>query len=166
MKQMINSITEKFGALDGVFVNAATNKPSGSIFDLSEEQWLEHVFVNVKSTYLTCKLAAQNMTVYGGNIVILGSGIGHDGGANNSAYAASKAVNWSLTQSLAKELSQWQINVNELIPGPVITDMNPGASGPTWKRPQDVVETALNLANQDKKNGATGQSWSLKRMAK
>ena len=163
MRQVFKQIKKDFGAPDCVFVNAATNKPTGSIVQLSAEDWLGMVMSNVKATYHTCKLAAECMQTYGGNIITLGSGIGHEGAANNSAYAASKAVSWSLTQSLAKEVSQYSINVNEFIPGPVMTDMNPSASGAVWKRPEDVVAMALQLACQNLSFGVTGQSFSLKR---
>jgi 3-oxoacyl-[acyl-carrier protein] reductase len=163
MKQVLNQLNKDFGPPDCVFVNAATNKPTGSIIQLSADDWLGMVMSNIKATYYTCKLAAECMQTYGGNIITLGSGIGHEGAANNSAYAASKAMSWSLTQSLAKEVSQYGINVNEFIPGPVMTDMNPTASGSVWKKPEDVVAMALQLACQNLSFGVTGQSFSLKR---
>jgi NAD(P)-dependent dehydrogenase (short-subunit alcohol dehydrogenase family) len=163
MQQVFTRLSELYGVPDTVFVNAATNKPAGNVDDVSAEDWLAMVMSNIKATYYTCKFASEQMKLYGGNIVTLGSGIGHQGAASNSAYAVSKAASWSLTQSLAKEVSAFKINVNELIPGPVITDMNPGASGPTWKMPEDVVETALTLASQHLQHGASGQSWAIRR---
>jgi NAD(P)-dependent dehydrogenase (short-subunit alcohol dehydrogenase family) len=163
MQLVFNDLIELYGSPDIVFVNAATNKPTGAIINLPADDWLSMVTSNIKSTYLSCKFAVSHMKKHGGNIVTLGSGIGHHGAPNNSAYAVSKAASWALTQSLAKEVSNLNINVNELIPGPVITDMNPSASGPAWKKPDDVVETALNLANQHLQHGATGQSWAIKR---
>lgn len=164
MQEVFKGLVNLHGTPDSVFVNAATNKPIGKVDMLSAEDWLSMVTSNIKSTYYTCKLAADNMKVYGGNIITLGSGIGHEGAANNSAYAVSKAANWSLTQSLAKELKEYSINVNELIPGPVKTDMNQGANGSVWKAPEDVVETALLLASQNLNFGSTGQSWAIRRV--
>jgi NAD(P)-dependent dehydrogenase (short-subunit alcohol dehydrogenase family) len=163
MQQVFTRLSELYGSPDSVFVNAGTNKPTGTIDKVSSDAWLDMVMSNIKATYCTCRFAIEQMKLYGGNIVTLGSGIGHQGAPNNSAYAVSKAASWSLTQSLAKEVSAFNINVNELIPGPVITDMNPNASGPVWKMPEDVVETALNLASQHLQHGATGQSWAIKR---
>jgi NAD(P)-dependent dehydrogenase (short-subunit alcohol dehydrogenase family) len=163
MQQVFMRLSELYGSPDSVFVNAGTNKPTGTIDKVSSDDWLDMVMSNIKATYCTCRFAIEKMKLYGGNIVTLGSGIGHQGAPNNSAYAVSKAASWSLTQSLAKEVSAFNINVNELIPGPVITDMNPNASGPVWKMPEDVVETALNLASQHLQHGATGQSWAIKR---
>jgi 3-oxoacyl-[acyl-carrier protein] reductase len=164
MEVAYKSLFDKFGPPDIVFANAATNRPNGSIHSLSHDQWFGMVSSNIQATFNTCKLAAQYMHDWGGNIITLGSAIGHNGAANNSAYAVSKAANWTLTQSLAQELNNKHINVNELIPGPVITDMNFGASGSVWKQPEDVVPTALLLAEQNLKFGATGQSWVIKRL--
>jgi 3-oxoacyl-[acyl-carrier protein] reductase len=77
-----------------------------------------------------------------------------------------------LTRILAQELWEYNISVNELIPGPVITDMNKhdepnkdGASNAAseWqKRPEDVAPMALFLATQPLV-GPTAQSYSLMR---
>ena len=100
----------------------------------------------------------------------VGSGMGHRGLAGSSAYSCSKAGLWMLTRVLAMELWEDRISVNELIPGPVSTEMNParldgssslGAS--EWaKAPDDVVPLALFLATQPDV-GPTAQSFSLMR---
>ena len=107
-----------------------------------------------------------------GKIITVGSGVGHRGYAGSSAYACSKAGLWMLTRVLAQELWPFNISVNELIPGPVVTEMsaqetpsNPGVSAieSEWvKTPDDVVPLALFLAMQPVK-GPTAQSFSLMR---
>ena len=77
-----------------------------------------------------------------------------------------------LTRVLAQELWPFNISVNELIPGPVVTVMsapesaqNTGVSGieSEWvKTPGDVVPLALFLATQPAR-GPTAQSFSLMR---
>lgn len=85
-----------------------------------------------------------------------------------SAYACSKAGLWMLTQSLASELNEARISVNELIPGPVRTAITGFGekfitSGEEWlKDPEDVVPMALFLAGQPD-SGPSGQSYSLMR---
>ncbi len=78
-----------------------------------------------------------------------------------------------LTRVLAQELWPFKISVNELIPGPVITEMNRDtqqarqdtvfAIDSEWiKAPEDVVPLALFLATQPD-TGPTAQSYSLMR---
>jgi 3-oxoacyl-[acyl-carrier protein] reductase len=72
-----------------------------------------------------------------------------------------------LVRVLAQELAQYNISVNELIPGPVQTSPTPGTQsslGETeWlKSPEDVVPLALFLAEQPD-FGPTAQSFSLMR---
>ena len=108
-----------------------------------------------------------------GKIITVGSGIGHRGLPSSSAYACSKAGLWMLTRVLAQELWQFNISVNELVPGPVITDRTQDmqdarqdtvfAIDSEWiKTPEDVVSLALFLATQPDK-GPTAQSYSLMR---
>ncbi|MNN74530.1 3-ketoacyl-(acyl-carrier-protein) reductase [compost metagenome] len=70
-----------------------------------------------------------------------------------------------LTQSLALELHEYNISVNELIPGPVKTDMTrdvPIPAGEWFKPPQEVTPMALFLASMPD-GGPTAQSYSLMR---
>ena len=79
-----------------------------------------------------------------------------------------------LTRVLAQELWQYQISVNELIPGPVRTGITqeliagsgedtPSRAKSEWvKTPEDVIPLALFLATQPD-IGPTAQSFSLMR---
>ncbi len=98
---------------------------------------------------------------------MVGLGLGHQGRAQQSAYASSKADLWMLTRVLSDELSD-HISVNEVIPGPVDTHIAAASSDPNgvfsmpseWiKRTEDVVPLALFLTH----SGPTGQSFSLMR---
>ena len=76
-----------------------------------------------------------------------------------------------LTRALAQELAPHNICVNELVPGPVLTDfikgreqsLQAGGAGGEWmKRPEDVAPLALFVATQPAQ-GPTGQTFSLAR---
>ncbi len=96
--------------------------------------------------------------------------MGHRGLPGSSAYSCSKSALWMLTRVLAMELWEDNISVNELVPGPVSTDMNTAAPGQgtslgvsEWtKTPEDVVPLALFLATQPDV-GPTAQTYSLMR---
>lgn len=155
---------ETFGKIDICFANAGTNKPSGNLDTLAPTDIHNAFSVNTFGTINTCKLALKFMRRSGGNIITIGSAIGHNGVAENAIYAATKAANWIFTRSIAEEFKKYRINVNELIPGAVKTDMNPKASGDHWKDPEDITSLAIFLASQNLLKGASGQSFSLRRI--
>ena len=108
----------------------------------------------------------------GGTIINVGSGMGHQARSGNSSYNAAKAGVWMFTRCLAMEVWQDDVTVNELIPGPVHTELTSGIfeadqphpSEPSeWvKRADQVAPLAVFLASQGSK-GPTGQSFSLAR---
>jgi 3-oxoacyl-[acyl-carrier protein] reductase len=162
--------TREFGGLDLVVIDAGVNSAHGPIEGSDPELWRETIDVNLVGAYYTARAAIPHLRRRGaGKIITVGSGIGHRGAAARSAYACSKAALWMLTRVLAQELAPYNISVNELVPGPVDTAMNPGGSGTStlgaseWlKRPEDVVPLALFLAEQPDV-GPTAQSFSLMR---
>ena len=137
------------------------------IFDSVPQDWADTIAVNLTGAYYCVRAAVPHMRQAGGHIILIGSGKGHRAMPDDSAYACSKAGAWMLVRTMAEELAQERICVNELIPGPVDTPMNPlGAGQPSaaeWhKQPEDVMPLALFLATQPL-TGPTGQSFSLMR---
>jgi 3-oxoacyl-[acyl-carrier protein] reductase len=135
--------------------------------------WIRDLQVNLTSAYLVTRaLVGLMMRNGGGKIINVGSGIGHQAGAGSSAYRVGKAGLWMLTRCLAEELWPHGIEVNELIPGPVLTRLTQGrmelggpppfAPSERLKAPEDVVSLALWLATQPP-GGPTAQSFSLAR---
>ena len=83
--------------------------------------------VNLLGAYYCAQAAIPALKQRGaGKIITVGSGLGHRGMVGLSAYACSKAGLWMLTRVLAQELWSYNISVNELIPGPVVTSMAGG----------------------------------------
>lgn len=161
-----------FGAVDILFVNAGISTSQKSVEESDTAVWANVILTNLIGAYHTAKAAIPHLKARGGGkIIMVGSGLGHKGIPNRSAYASSKAGLWMLTRTLAQELAPHFIAVNELIPGPVKTGMTPGSQQETqellgdgeWvKQPEDVVPLALFLATQPK-TGPTAQSFSLMR---
>jgi len=171
--QLFSQAVAHFGGIDIVVVNAGVNLDRRSVAESVSAEWRTTIEVNLFGAYYCAKAAVPHLKARGGGkIIMIGSGMGHRGGAGSSAYACSKAGLWMLTRVLAQEVWQENISVNELIPGPVDTAMttaDEARSGPAFatssewiKGPDDVIPLALFLATQPD-IGPTAQSFSLMR---
>lgn len=173
VQNLIDTVVESFGGLDILVVNAGISRERQSVEESEMEAWQETLNVNLFGAYLCARAAIPHLKRRGaGKIITVGSGLGHRGRTGSSAYACSKAALWMLTRVLAQELWPHNISVNELVPGPVETQMNFANTTPTgisnlgeseWiKAPKDVAPLALFLATQPDV-GPTAQSFSLMR---
>jgi NAD(P)-dependent dehydrogenase (short-subunit alcohol dehydrogenase family) len=70
---------------------------------------------------------------------------------NSSAYAAAKGAVRILTQAMADELKDKNINVNCIMPSTIDTDSNrkmlPNADFSKWVPPEQIAETILFLCS-------------------
>ncbi len=171
---LFEETAQRFGGIDILVVNAGGNFESGSVEDSQTESWQATIELNLFGAYYCIKHVIAHLKRRGtGKIITIGSGLGHHGMPDNSAYACSKAALWMLTQVVAQELATHKISVNELIPGPVATAMstedfrkNVVEKHHDWlKEPEDVVPLALFLATQPNW-GPSAQSFSLMRRAR
>jgi len=120
VEQAIRTIRGEFGALHvlgniaGTFIRATTAA-------LAPEQWDETLDTNLKGPFLCTHFALAVMVEQGyGRIVSIASGYGVVGGAEGSAYAASKGGLLAFTKSTAAEVFNQGVTVNCIAPG--ITD--------------------------------------------
>jgi 3-oxoacyl-[acyl-carrier protein] reductase len=118
---------EHFGALD-ILVNNAGIALGGPVDDLSLEQFDRMVDVNVKGLFVAIQSALPHLGA-GGRIVNIGSinseFVPYAGG---SLYVMTKAAVAGLTSALARDLGPRGITINNVMPGPMDTDMNPATS--------------------------------------
>jgi NAD(P)-dependent dehydrogenase (short-subunit alcohol dehydrogenase family) len=75
----------------------------------------------------------------GGHIINISSYSGLKGKAGQAAYSASKAALFGLTMSAAKELSEYNIRVNAILPGYMMTEMGTGARKASEKAKNDSI---------------------------
>ena len=123
VKRLIRSATDKWGRLDIMINNAGISK-SNDLFGTTADDWDLVIRVNMRSTFLGMKYAAEYMKEHGGGCIVnMGSIAGITGGNTSPDYGASKAGIIALSKFGAKTLCKYGIRVNALAPGTIATDM-------------------------------------------
>jgi 3-oxoacyl-[acyl-carrier protein] reductase len=122
-ENMVRTVVKEFGKLDIMVCNAGINW-DGVIWKMTEEQWDTVITVNLKGYFNYNKAAALVFKEQkSGKIVNISSINGMRGKFAQTNYAASKGGEIALSKSLARELGKFNVNVNVVAPGMVMTDM-------------------------------------------
>ena len=167
---LIESCVSRYGGID-ILVNNAGLLTQALCVDLSVELWDEMLRVDLRSVFLCTRRALPHMIAQRwGRIINTASQLGIKGGAELSHYAAAKAGVIGFTKSVALEVSQHNVLVNAIAPGPIRTPMVDGISE-SWKRakaaelplrrfgePGEVAPTAVLLASDPGGNLYCGQT--------
>jgi len=159
--EAVRLTVEKFGRID-VLVNNAGISRHKPIEEMSVELFEQVLRVNLTGPFICCKAVIPVMKKQNRgkivNISSLGGRTGRPGVGLN--YAASKAGLIGLTQTLARETGGFNIYVNAVCPGPILTEQtrqyskdvfaswNAGRAVPKDGVPEDVAEAVVFLASR------------------
>jgi len=125
---MLNDTMSRWGRID-VFVNNAGVTKDGLLLRMSEQDWDLVLDTNLKGAFHCIRSAANVMSRQRhGHIINISSIVGVQGREGQANYSASKAGLIGLTKASAKELGQFNIQVNAVLPGYIATDMGGGVS--------------------------------------
>ena len=122
LKMLVDKTLEKYGGIDIVVNNAASNPAFGTVVQTEEWAYDKIMDVNVKAPFELSKLAYPHMKLRGGGSVInLSSIAGDTPDPGLGIYSVSKAALNMLTKVMAKEWGPDQIRVNAICPGLIKT---------------------------------------------
>ncbi len=157
---------EACGSLD-LLVNNAGMAPRQRVdlLEMGEASYDEIMDVNLKGPLFLTQTLARHMVDRvdsggrPGQIVNIGSISGFTSSSNRSEYCISKAGMTMMTALLADCLSPWGINVYEIQPGLIETDMTRGVKArydaliedgltpiPRWGQPEDIGKAVAAIA--------------------
>jgi NAD(P)-dependent dehydrogenase (short-subunit alcohol dehydrogenase family) len=143
---MFARAVERFGRVDGLVNNAATNPYFGPLVDTPDAAIDKTIEVNMRG-YLYCARAlvrqARKQGTGGAAIVNVASVAGLRAAPMQGVYGMTKAAVISMTQTLAFELGGSQIRVNAIAPGLVETKFAAAIVGNPMLRDHVVGHTPL-----------------------
>ena len=145
---------ERFGRID-VLCNIAGGFRMGTpVHQTSDKDWNFLIDINVR-TMLNCVRAIVPHMIErgGGKIVNVGAAAAQKGAALMGAYVAAKSAVIRITESMAAELREKNINVNCVLPTIIDTPQNrtamPDADPSRWVAPEDLAHVIVFLASNE-----------------
>lgn len=123
MEAAVASSVEHFGGLDVLCANAGIF-PSADLESMTDDQWDEVMDTNLKGTFISVQAALTALKKSRAGRVVLTSSITGPitGFPGWSHYGASKAGQLGFLRTAAIELGKYQITVNAVMPGNIITE--------------------------------------------
>ena len=157
VKALVSDALDTYGGID-VLINNAGISYVKKLIDTSEEEWDNTLDINLKGSYLFCKAIVPHMIEHNNGVIInLSSGAGKVGFEDISAYCASKFGMIGLTQSLAREVANYNIRAMTICPGEVATKMQKDIDAQYYEQnkhkmlhPRTVAEKIADMIFSDK----------------
>lgn len=151
----------EYGRIDILVNNAGVQGPIGPLQTNDWRAWQQNVAINLFGTFNLCHAVLPTMLLQGAGKIINMSG----GGAtaprpNFTAYGAAKAAIVRLTETLAEEVREENIQVNAVAPGAVNTRMLD-----ELLEAGEIAGAELAAAQQRKERGGTSPSIAAKLVA-
>ena len=123
VQAMVTHAVSHFGRLDCLFNNAGGGPRSAGIADLDIDSFDMNIAINLRGAVLGMKHAARIMQAQGsGSIINTASLAGMRTGYSALPYSAAKAALIHATRWVANELGPYNVRVNSISPGGIVTE--------------------------------------------
>jgi 3-oxoacyl-[acyl-carrier protein] reductase len=123
VQALVQKVLDEFDHLEILINNAGMNW-DGVVWKMTEEQWDKVIDVDLKGTFNFIRAVAPTFKEQKyGKIINITSINGLRGKFGQSNYSAAKAGTIGLTKTVAREMGKYNVNVNSVAPGMILTDM-------------------------------------------
>jgi D-xylose 1-dehydrogenase len=172
LQRAIEKVRQALGPIT-ILINNAAHDQRHKIDDITPAFWDERIATNLKHQFFAAQAVYPDMkAANNGSIVNFGSSAYLVGDKELLVYSTAKAGVVGLTRSLARDLGEYNIRVNAVIPGWIMTQrqlelwLTPQAEKDLMQRqcikrklyPDDVARLVLFLASDDA-SGCSSQSY-------
>jgi NAD(P)-dependent dehydrogenase (short-subunit alcohol dehydrogenase family) len=129
----VAGVTERHGALDILLAMPAINIRK-RLADYTDEEFDRVIDLNLKGTFRVARAVARPMMKQRrGSMILMSSMRGTNVEPGQSIYGSTKAGITLMTKGLASEMAEYNVRVNALAPGLVVTPINkPLRDDPAW----------------------------------
>jgi NAD(P)-dependent dehydrogenase (short-subunit alcohol dehydrogenase family) len=175
IKSAFNEVVGKFSEVTGVVNNAGVNSHADPV-TMTDKEWDDFFAIDMKPVWLTAKLALPAMRkAKSGSIVNICSIHGRLTYPGFFPYGAAKSAVLGLTRNLALDEGKFEIRVNAVSPGYILTDLTKnwlkGEAGRTDRansiqplgrmgEPSEVAKVVTFLLS-DKSTYVSGSDWAV-----
>ena len=168
----ISKIISEKGPID-ILINNAANDERHKIEDVTEEFWNDRMNINLRHYFFTVQSVREAMIKNNGGVIVnIGSASWMIGQGGMAAYTAAKSGVVGLTRSFARDLGEYNIRVNSVVPGWTITKrqiekwLTPESEAEMMKKqcikkrlmPSDIAKAVL-FFSSNQSSGCTNQSY-------
>lgn len=125
VQAMVAETVKQFGTVDVLINNAAyfMSVWKGPFWEMSVAEFDKAMAVNVRGSWLCAKAVVPQMQKQkNGKIINISSNVALTGNPNYIHYVTSKGALIAMTRAMARELGDWNICVNTVSPGFVVTE--------------------------------------------
>jgi NAD(P)-dependent dehydrogenase (short-subunit alcohol dehydrogenase family) len=162
VNKAVRKVKDLFKKID-ILVNNAAYVRYSPFVKFSEKDWDQVINICLKGYFICGQAVAKEMIRHkGGKIINIASVAGYMAFAGATAYGTAKGGVIALTRIMALELARYNIIVNAIAPGPILTPLLEGTLTKGDKdarleripagrlgRPEDIIGPAVFLASGD-----------------
>ncbi len=172
LQKAIGDFAAKLGPI-GVLINNAAHDERHATDTVTSEYWDDRIAVNLKHQFFAAQAVLPGMKAAGGGVIVnFGSTSWMIGQGGMAVYTAAKSAVLGLTRSLARDYGQFNIRVNTVAPGWIMTErqiekwLTPEGEAELMKRqclkrrlqPAELAKFTVFLAS-DEASACTNQSY-------
>ena len=134
LQAMLERMADKLGTIQ-VLINNAGRDDRHSLDELTPEYWDNCLNINLRHQVFATQTIARRARKLGvpASIINMGSISWMRGRPNLIGYTASKAAISGMTRTLARELGEFGIRDNALVPGAIVTERQSAL----WRNPEE-----------------------------